>query len=143
MKGEMIWWVAFGVLGTLIAGLLTNFQFDTIEFQVHDTYYVLESVIVVFLVIIALGLCRYVYKFTSILASRFRGVALFISIVNPLVAGIIAFVIYKNIKSIYDYQKSSSAVDFTSQYAFLGIFLTIVFLQIIVEVEMIKRLWRN
>jgi hypothetical protein len=132
--------VLFGVLGTLVAGLLTNFQFNEIDFQVHDTYYVLESVIVIFLAIITLGLCRYFYKLTYILANRFRGFALFVSIVNPIIASFFMFLIYTNMRAISAFKEMNQNFDFTGRYIVLSIFFTIVVLQVVIEIELVKKL---
>jgi hypothetical protein len=86
MKKELIWWTAFGLFSTLIIGTVTSFKFSKLDIQVHDTYYVFEPIDSIKLLTIIFGVGRYSYLLTDIITDKYKILALFISIINAIVA---------------------------------------------------------
>jgi heme/copper-type cytochrome/quinol oxidase subunit 1 len=84
MKRELIWGILFLVLSVLIVGQMTGFQFENIDIQLHDTYYVAPSIIVVLFILTIFGLLRGLVKLTDRLSDKTKSIAIVVTVINGL-----------------------------------------------------------
>jgi hypothetical protein len=138
MKNELLWWITFGLISTLTLVLLTGFQFYSLDFQVYNTYYVVESTQAIQWLIFVMGMGRYVYQLISIMVERYRMIALLIAIVNPIGALFVSVIIFLGLKPILAFNREP---NFAGHYFLLLILGGILIMQIIIEVKMIRKLW--
>ena len=62
MKKELGWWAVFFAVAIILVGQLTEFEFNYIDIQLYDTYYVIPSWLGLVVVLAILGLIRGLIK---------------------------------------------------------------------------------
>lgn len=140
MKEELIWWIPFALLSTLLVGLVTGFKFGTLDIQLHDTYYVLESSMAIKLLTLTFGFGRYFYLMTDIIAERHMILALIICIINALAGLFIVIGAYFSIEVIGTSRKLYPDMDLSAHFLLPVIFMALLAVQTIVQIRMIKKL---
>jgi hypothetical protein len=146
MKRDLIWWAAFGLLSTLIIGAVTSFKFSKLDIQLHDTYYVFESIDGIKYLTLIFGLSRYIYLLTDIMTDKYKILALIISIINVITGLFVIIATYRCVETILTFKKTSPDVDFSGNFLLLSLLLGLLTVQTIIEVKMIrklKELWSN
>lgn len=139
-RSELIWWIGSGLLGTFIIAIITGFKFGTLDLQFHDTYYVLDSVDAIMLLIYIFAVGRYAYLLTDIMTERYPILTLLVSIMNAIVALFVLIAAYFSIETIVTFRKMYPGNDFSSQLLLPGIFIGLLTVQAIVEVKMLGKL---
>lgn len=140
MKAETIWWIGFGLLSTLIIGTITGFKFSSLDIQLHDTYYVLQSFDAIKLLTLIFGVGRYFYLLTGIMAERYAILALVISIINAIAALFVMIGTYLSIETIVTFTRMYPGIDLSGHFLLPAIFIGLLAVQAIVEVKMIGKL---
>ena len=139
-KTELVWLMGFGLLSALIVGIVTSFRFNTLDIQLHDTYYVVESFDAIKLLTFALVFGRYFYLLIDIMTGRYPILTLLISIINPIVGLFVLIGTYLSIETILTSRKMYSGADFSVLLLLAGIFLALLTVQALLEVKMIVKL---
>lgn len=140
MKSELIWWSALALLSTFIIGVATGFRFNTVEIQLHDTYYVFRSFDCIKMLTVILILGRGLYRLTDMLTDRYLILALILLIVNAIAGLFILIGAYLGIDAIMTMRTSNPHVDLSAYFLICGILIGIFTTQAIVEVRMVKKL---
>ena len=139
-KTELIWWIGFGLLSTLIIGIVTGFEFGSIDVQLHDTYYVFGSFDAIKLMTLITGIGRYCYLLIDIITERYTILALLISIINPIVGLFVLIATYFSIETIVTSRQLYPGIDLSVHFLLPGVFVTLLTVQAIIEIKMILKL---
>jgi heme/copper-type cytochrome/quinol oxidase subunit 1 len=140
MKSELISWIALALVSTFIIGLATGFRFDTLDIQLHDTYYVFGSFDCIKMLTVILIIGRGLYRLTDILADRYLILALILVIVNAIAGLFVIIGTYLGVEAIITMRTTNPHVDLSAYILISGILVGIFTTQAIVEVRMVKKL---
>lgn len=140
IKTELIWWSSFALLSTVLVALVTGFKFGTLDIQLHDTYYVVESADAIKLLTSIFGFGRYFYLLVDIIAERYLILALIICIINVLVALFVVIGAYLSIEAIGTSRRLYPDMDSSAHFLLPVIFMGLLAVQTLVEIRMIKKL---
>jgi hypothetical protein len=146
MKKEIIAWGALGILSVVIVGIATGFKFSKLDIQLYDTYYVLTSKDVILNLTWILGLARYFYLLTDLLADRYKILALLFSIINAIAVLFTILWTYFSIEEAMTFRRLYPDTDISGRFLLPGIFIGLLIMQTIIEIKMIKKLnglWAN
>lgn len=137
LKHELKWLIPFGMLSILIVGILTDFQYRKFE----DDYFIsrpFEAVLYLTLLFLSI---KNLYLFIDIVTKKYDVLAVFISIINPLIGLFVIIFMYMKIQSLMVFNGSYADHDLAAQIM-LVIFLSVVFvLQVLLEISMMRRMW--
>lgn len=140
MKTELIWWMGFGLLSTLMIAIVTSFKFGSVDVQLHDTYYVVESFEAIKLLTLIAGIGRYFYLLIDIMTERYPILTLLVSIINPIAGLFVIMGTYLSIETIVTSGKMYPGIDFSVYFLLPGILLALLTVQAIIEVKMLWKL---
>lgn len=140
MRREWIWWIIFGVVGILAVGLMTDFQFDKLEIQQHDTYYVLDSLIAIFFIAVILGTIRCSLLIVDLITDRYKILAILISIVNPVIGLFIIFLIYFSVQRLIFFKTTYPDINLFNEVVPLVFLAGLIVLQVVIEIRTIRKI---
>jgi hypothetical protein len=123
-KKELKWLAGFALVSILIIGLMTEFKFKYVEIQQYDTYYVFNPITSILYLTGILWMVKNMYLTVDFLTTQYKIIALFVSIINPLLGLFIVLLMYLN---------------FNGQLIPANILVGIFALQIILEIRMLKK----
>jgi hypothetical protein len=106
MKEQLIWWAGFGILSAIVIGIVTGFKFNELDIQLHDTYFVLQSRDAIVLLTLAFGFGRYFYLLADLISSRFKILALIMSIINAIVGLFVIIITYLSAEGFITFQQT-------------------------------------
>lgn len=143
MKRDLVWWLAIGLFSVIMIGLLTRFQFHPLVFQNLDTYYVIGARQGIILLIVLLFIGRYAYLIVDLLTNRYKILAVIVSIINPIAGLFVGILLYFSMSSMLKFERmfrKYQEADFSGHYLLLCILIACLVTQIIVEINMIRKL---
>lgn len=127
-------------------GAATSFKFSDLDIQLHDTYYVLTPKDAILNLTWILGLARYFYLLTNLLADRYKILALPFLIINAIAGLFVIILTYLSIEELMTIKKLYPDTDVSGHFLLPSIFIGLLIMQTIIEIKMIKKLsglWAN
>lgn len=140
MKKQLVWAIAILIVALLVVGQMTNFSFETIDIQLHDTYYVLPAYLgVIFFFLIFAG-----FVGTIMLAERMirknRGFAKFVLVANGFIIMFWAFLILQSVLSVYQLYQWHPHLANGSYLGIITLMVGILILLLLLETKAIREL---
>jgi signal transduction histidine kinase len=100
MKKELTLGIASLLVAFFLVGQMTDFRFDDIEIQLHDTYYVIAPIYAFAFVMALALLARGSVKFLNWLSDKSKSMAIFIAVVVGIIALALIILIYFSISTL-------------------------------------------
>lgn len=133
MKNEWKWWAGFGLISMLVVGIISEFRFGALDIRMHDTYFVIHSIRAIFYLTAILGTIRNLYFLVDLLTSRYKIMALLISIINPIVALFTIIILYFDIQGITVSQEIHPETNLSGQLIVPVILVGVIGFEIVLE----------
>ncbi|HTJ48246.1 MAG TPA: hypothetical protein VL443_02250 [Cyclobacteriaceae bacterium] len=140
MKRELRWWTAFFVVGIILIGQMTEFEFRNIDIQLHDTYYIIPSWIALLVVLTILGVLRGLTKIINRLSDRNRSMAILVSIVNGIVGLVLIILVCAAILNLIQIREWYPGLDIFNYIAIIVVMILLLSVLVVIEIKTIKKL---
>lgn len=134
MKKEWKYLIAFGLLSILIIGLMTNLKFNDVEVQMPLIHFVITPISAFINFTLILFTIRNLYLLVDMMTERYKIIAVFVVIINPLVGMLVIIFGYFSIKQVYP------LYNLFAQLIPICILLGLIAIQTIVEIKTFKKL---
>ena len=125
---------------TVLVGIMTDFTFRDLAFQLHDTYFVFGSFYFIVYGTAIIYTIRNLFLLIDLLAERYKVIALLISIINPLVALFLLIVLYLGVHSVAELRSNYPGISLWSRLVPVVFLVAFLIGQVIVEVRMLRKL---
>lgn len=139
-KSELKWLAGYVVGSALGVGLMTDFRFSPIQIQLYDTYYEFEASQAIQYAVAACFMIRGSYLAADLLTTRYRILALFVSIINPILALILIIITFSGVQSFVTLREAYPGTSLLRILVPLFAIGTAVALQVLIEIRMIRKL---
>ncbi|MES1226018.1 MAG: hypothetical protein ABUT20_61640 [Bacteroidota bacterium] len=140
MKRELRWWTAFFVVGIILIGQMTEFEFRNIDIQLHDTYYIIPSWIALLVVLTILGVLRGLTQIINRLSDRNRSMAILVSIVNGIVGLVLIILVCAAILNLIQIREWYPGLDIFNYIAIIVVMILLLSVLVVIEIKTIKKL---
>ena len=140
MRKEWQWLITFGLISILIIGLMTNFKFTDVEVQMHDIYLVINPIKSFIFLTFILWTIRNFYLLVDLMTDKYKIIAVFVAIINPLIGLFIIVLIYFNIKLVTTFKQMYPDNNFTAQIIPICILVGLIAVQTTIEIRTLKKL---
>lgn len=138
MKKEWKPLVICGLISVLAIGLMTSFKYNDVEIQMHDSYFIIDAIrACIYLTAIVFTL-RNLYFVVDVMSDRYRILAVFVAIINPLVALFIVIFIYFNIAFVG--AQLDAGNNLGPSIVIICLLIGLITLQIAIEVKVLRKL---
>ena len=138
MKKEWKPLVICGLISVLAIGLMTSFKYNDVEIQMHDSYFIIDAIrACIYLTAIVFTL-RNLYFVVDVMSDRYRILAVFVAIINPLVALFIVILIYFNIAFVG--AQLDAGNNLGPSIVIICLLIGLITLQIAIEVKVLRKL---
>ena len=138
MKKEWKPLVICGLISVLAIGLMTSFKYNDVEIQMHDSYFIIDAIrACIYLTAIVFTL-RNLYFVIDVMSDRYRILAVFVAIINPLVALFIVILIYFNIAFVG--AQLDAGNNLGPSIVIICLLIGLITLQIAIEVKVLRKL---
>lgn len=84
IRKDYVWIMIFALISVLVSGVLSNFRFDVIDIQLHDTYFVLHSIQLIVWLTVILWMSKCILSLVDAASERYMVVALVMLFILPL-----------------------------------------------------------
>ena len=127
-----------GLISVLAIGLMTSFKYNDVEIQMHDSYFIIDAIrACIYLTAIVFTL-RNLYFVIDVMSDRYRILAVFVAIINPLVALFIVIFIYFNIAFVG--AQLDAGNNLGPSIVIICLLIGLITLQIAIEVKVLRKL---
>lgn len=127
-----------GLISVLAIGLMTSFKYNDVEIQMHDSYFIIDAIrACIYLTAIVFTL-RNLYFVVDVMSDRYRILAVFVAIINPLVALFIVILIYFNIAFVG--AQLDAGNNLGPSIVIICLLIGLITLQIAIEVKVLRKL---
>lgn len=140
MKMEWKDLIVFGLASLLVTGLMTRFEFGDVEVQMHDIYFVIGPIKAVIFFTCIFWIIKNAYLVLEIITERYKILAIFLAIINPLVALFIIILTYLNVKMVAGYDGVSPDGNFTAQIIPVFFLIGLIGVQTAIQIRVLKKL---
>ena len=127
-----------GLISVFAIGLMTSFKYNDVEIQMHDSYFIIDAIrACIYLTAIVFTL-RNLYFVVDVMSDRYRILAVFVAIINPLVALFIVIFIYFNIAFVG--AQLDAGNNLGPSIVIICLLIGLITLQIAIEVKVLRKL---
>lgn len=138
MKKEWKPLVISGLISVLTIGLMTSFKYNDVDIQLHDRYFIIDAVRGCIYLTAIIFTLRNIYLLLDFITGRYMILAVFVAIVNPLVALFIIIFIYFNVAFVG--MQLDVGINAVASSVLTGLMIGIIILQIAIEVKVLRKL---
>ena len=142
MKNEWKWWAGFGLINVFIVGVISEFRFDAVAIRMHDTYFSIHAVRAIFYLTALLVIIRNLYSLVDLLTSRYKIMALLISIINPIVTLFTIIILYLDIQGMAAFREIRPGTNLSAQLIVPIILAGVIGFEILIEFITLRKAWR-
>lgn len=140
MKKELKPLLICGLISLLTTGLMTSFKYNDVEIQMHDSYFIIGAVRACIYLTVILFTIRNLYVVIDMMTDRYKILAVFVAIINPLAALFVIIFIYFNIViTMVAWQSHAGNIPVAS-IVLIGMFVGLIVVQISIEVRVLRKL---
>jgi hypothetical protein len=139
-KKELKYLTAFGILSVVAVGLMTNFKFNDLEVQMHDSYFVISPTKAVMSSTLTMWTIKNFYLLVDIIAEKYKVLAVVVAIINPIAGLFMIILIYFNLNQITTSDQRYAISSLPQQIIPICILLALVVVQVTIQIRMIKKL---
>lgn len=140
MKRELTWWLVFFILALVVIGQMTGFEFNVIDIQLHDTYYILPSLHGVLFIFTFLALLRILTNALDRISTKGKLIAILVTVINGLlVLSMIIFISNITI-NVLQFRKLYHDLDLAKYTAIIIVMIAALCLLTILEIKTIRKI---
>ncbi|HEU5145066.1 MAG TPA: hypothetical protein VFT90_00055 [Chryseosolibacter sp.] len=139
-KTEIKWIGGLLISMVLLAAIMTDFTFRDLEFQSHDVYFAIQPYHFVVYGAATLYTIKNLFLLVELITERYRIVALLISIINPLIAVFLIFILYLGVRSFLVFGDNYPEIGLAGRLLPLVALSALLIGQMIIEVRMLRKL---
>lgn len=130
----------FFVVTVILIGRMTDFQFQDIDIQLHDTYYVIPSWIVLVVILTILGLLRAATRILDRLSDRSRTITILVAIITGLFGLVLIILICAAILSLIEIKGWYPDLDISTYVWIIVAMISLLSFLTIREIKTIRKL---
>ena len=138
MKKEWKPLMVCGLISVLAIGLMTSFKYDDVEIQMHKSNFIIDAVRACIYLTAIIFTFRNLYIVIDMMTDRYKILAVFVAIINPLAALFVIIFIYFNVVLV---AKHLDAGDrFVTSMVLMVLLVVLIVAQISIEVRILRKL---
>jgi len=141
LNKQWMWLAGFFPVSIFIIGLMTDFTFRDLEIQLHDTYFVFNSIKAIIYLTLSLWTVRNMYLLVEVMTTKYQILAIFVSFINPLLALFILILILLNIQEMIIFKDAYPQSDLTGQLIPVLVMAGIIALLTVIQVRALRKVW--
>lgn len=132
--------MAFAAISVFIIGSLTDFKFKDLQIQIHDTYFDVDPIHAIYIMTLTLWTIKNFYLLVEVMTHKYRIIAVFVSIINPLIGLFMLMLIYISVQGLITSRQMYPEGQFTAEIIPICIMVGVIALQTIIEVRTLRKL---
>jgi hypothetical protein len=140
VRNDWKWLLGFAIISLLLVGFMTDFTFRDLEFQFHDTYFVIDSrngfLFIVAFLYIPVGF----YRLIDLGIESNRIFALLVAIINPIAVLLMVIALYFGINYFLEMRQLYPDADYLGRLVPVLFLLMLIVIQIVVEIKSLKKI---
>jgi hypothetical protein len=144
MSGNFVmdwkWLLSFGVFSFLLVGFMTDFTFRDLEFQFHDTYFVIDSFRGILTIVAFLYIPFGFYRLIDLGIENNRIFALLIAIINPIAVLLMVIALYFGVDYFLEMRRLYPDADYLGRLVPVLFLSMLIVIQIVVEIKSLKKI---
>ncbi len=137
-RTEWKWLSIFGLISIIIIGLMTNFRFNELQIQNHDTYYLIGSFKSIIFTTLFLWTIKNLYYLIDVLLNKYKVFAILIAILTPIAILLGVLFIYLNIQELLVFKEMYPDLNFLERIIPTSIITGLLILLVLIEIKSLK-----